>query len=129
MTARTAQHIVEAIREAYTEGEGPVSISRRLGVSLASVYRNVPDLPRQQPRTIAYHDASWQDDAACIGCDTDEFVPDYPGVSVTVRGICGSCPVAERCLAYGLSTGSVGIWGGIYLGEHAEQRRRVAEAA
>lgn len=41
-----------------------------------------------------------------------------------VRNICENCPVNIECLAMGIETKSSGIWGGIFLENGREKKRR-----
>lgn len=60
-------------------------------------------------------DQAWRERAACQFSDTDQFVPDSPGPRPPIPAECGRCPVRAECLAYGLATKSIGVWGGQYL--------------
>ncbi|HYS41152.1 MAG TPA: WhiB family transcriptional regulator [Pseudonocardiaceae bacterium] len=74
--------------------------------------------PRAEPvATVpAPTDSTWLDHAACRDAsDTDRFVPDNPGAHWRPPPECGRCPVRAECLAYGLATKSIGVWGGQYL--------------
>lgn len=62
----------------------------------------------------------WQDQAFCIGTNTDWFID---GWDEAVR-ICGDCPVKKQCLEYALETDSVGVWGGTTDAEREELRKR-----
>lgn len=116
MSAPLPIEIVTAIRNAYAAGEGPKSIASRLGVGTTSVKRWARDTEQQRPQEfIDPGDITWQDQAACIGCDVDLFVPDTGYVQPSVRQICEGCSVSQRCLEYGLLSNSVGLWGGQYL--------------
>jgi hypothetical protein len=64
-------------------------------------------------------DFKWQDYAACNGIeDTNIFFDDYESdviIAMNTDQVCMHCPVAKQCLQDGESTGSWGIWGGVYL--------------
>lgn len=64
---------------------------------------------------INTNDQTWRERAACQGSDIDLFVPDNPGPHAVIPAECGWCPVRAECLAYGLATKSIGVWGGQYL--------------
>lgn len=41
---------------------------------------------------------SWRDDAACMGCPTEEFFPDPDGdMGIGVLARCRGCPVRDEC--------------------------------
>lgn len=67
---------------------------------------------------------AWRDYAACIGLEgtaDDVLFPFNPrlrdddAIEEFVSEYCGSCPVADQCLDFGVKTESEGIWGGIEL--------------
>ena len=69
----------------------------------------------------------WQDDAACLGMDTELWFPagGHPAGTALRRvqlavEICKSCPVRVECLTFATRTGQRGIWGGLT----EDQRRR-----
>ena len=58
-------------------------------------------------------------DAACAGHDPELWFPTPPGDYTTARGICETCPIRDRCLAYAMRreghghwTNRHGMWGG-----------------
>ncbi len=60
----------------------------------------------------------WKDDASCLGLDTNIFFEKYEDDSalrLAIDSICGSCPVARKCFAVGISGKEWGVWGGVYL--------------
>ena len=67
-------------------------------------------------------------DALCKGAPQDWFFPEHygnHGGMQQAKQLCSACSVSEQCLAYGMETKSVGIWGGITLnkGNVRKQRR------
>jgi hypothetical protein len=63
----------------------------------------------------------WEQEAACAGADPAIFFNDgnqpklaYLREDAKWREYCPQCPVQDTCLAVGRSSGSVGIWGGVY---------------
>ena len=65
-------------------------------------------------------------DAACQGADTAVFFPVSDTFAEEAKAICATCPVAEQCLEYAISTHqSDGVWGGLTaLERHRLVRRR-----
>ena len=60
----------------------------------------------------------WKDEASCRGYDTNLFFEKYeedPSLRPAIEKICGSCPVARKCFAIGVSQKEWGVWGGIYI--------------
>ena len=70
---------------------------------------------------------SWHQDAACRGRATARFVQG-PGVSYgDLRGLCGRCPVRQKCLEAALADPDLqGLWGGTNDQERRQLRRAVA---
>lgn len=92
------------------------------------IYAASPGGTRSAPILIEDFDLShlaWMDRANCRGTDPEAFFPDKgENVTATVRAICGSCPVQQTCLEYGLERPQLkGVWGG--LGD--EERNRIRE--
>ncbi|MFC0446974.1 WhiB family transcriptional regulator [Rhodococcus jostii] len=67
------------------------------------------------------HELEWQRQSRCRGMGTDLFFP-QDGESLRQRSgreraakqLCATCPVAERCRAYAVSTSEPhGIWDGL----------------
>jgi WhiB family redox-sensing transcriptional regulator len=65
-------------------------------------------------------------EAACEGADTSVFFPVSDTFAGEAKAICATCPVAEACLEYAISTRqSDGVWGGLTAVErHRLLRRR-----
>ena len=65
-------------------------------------------------------------DAACQGADTSVFFPVSDTFAGEAKAICATCPVAEACLEYAISTRQGdGVWGGLTAVErHRLLRRR-----
>lgn len=60
----------------------------------------------------------WQDDAACIGMETELFFDYYEAdgrVAKETDSVCHSCPVRMQCLSDAIRLQSTGVFGGIYL--------------
>ena len=66
------------------------------------------------------------DEAACEGVDTAIFFPVSDTFAGEAKAICATCPVAEACLEYAISTRQGdGVWGGLTAVErHRVLRRR-----
>lgn len=68
----------------------------------------------------------WAAEAACIGIPPWVFAPS-PGdrsdrrwaaaLEEAAKSICADCPVTDECLAFALSHGERGVWGGTNEGE------------
>jgi WhiB family redox-sensing transcriptional regulator len=65
-------------------------------------------------------------DAACEGADTAVFFPVSDTFAGEAKAICATCPVAEACLEFAISTRQGdGVWGGLTAVErHRVLRRR-----
>jgi WhiB family transcriptional regulator, redox-sensing transcriptional regulator len=66
------------------------------------------------------------DEAACKDADTSVFFPVSDTFAGDAKAICATCPVAEQCLEYAISSHqSDGVWGGLTAVErHRLVRRR-----
>lgn len=65
---------------------------------------------------VSRHD--WQDEAACLGEELNDFFDDYEDdveTRTSVDNRCRNCPVMQTCFAYGKYYTLTGVWGGIYL--------------
>ena len=72
----------------------------------------------------------WRDGAACAEHPGIDFfaTPDRLAEIARAKAICGSCPVADDCLAFGIATNQPdGIWGGYTSKERIAIRRRWLE--
>jgi WhiB family redox-sensing transcriptional regulator len=71
-------------------------------------------------------DIDFFEDAACHGADTSVFFPVSDTYAGEAKAICATCPVAEQCLEYAVSTHQTdGVWGGLTaLERHRLVRRR-----
>lgn len=59
-------------------------------------------------------DLRWQDQAACLGEDTERaFQIQKALIGQFIADNCDRCPVREQCLAFGAEE-RYGIWGGVY---------------
>ena len=63
----------------------------------------------------------WQDEAKCIGIDSEIFFPDRDSRDVSYKKCCFDCPVRAECLEYALVYDQYGIWGGTT----EKERRRI----
>lgn len=72
----------------------------------------------------------WRESSSCRDQPLELFFPSGFSVEArdaarTAKGICGSCPVRERCLEFALATlQDHGIWGGLDEEERRVVRRR-----
>lgn len=69
---------------------------------------------------------AWQDNAACRGMDPELFFPDigHSMNAIRAKRVCATCPVADHCLEYALTSGErFGIWGGVGEPERKRLRR------
>ena len=60
----------------------------------------------------------WQEQALCVGYDTNLFFDKYEedlNLRPAIDKLCSTCPVMRHCLAVGISNKEWGVWGGIYL--------------
>lgn len=77
------------------------------------------------PARFTETDERWKARAACRDTpDPDAFFP-FPGDVQGIQratAVCSRCPVAGPCLAYGIATGSVGIFGGTTERQRARLR-------
>jgi len=74
--------------------------------------------------------ATWRDEAACKGLDTDIFFPASDAEAGPAKLICAGCPVRAECLEWALlSRQEDGVWGGLTDNERRRLRRRRRDAA
>jgi hypothetical protein len=73
----------------------------------------------REPTTASRRSASidadlrWQDDAYCLGGDTEIFFPEKGGSAREARKMCDKCKVKEQCVDYAVRHKlHFGIWGG-----------------
>jgi len=74
----------------------------------------------------------WREDASCRNLDVAVFFPTDESEDATfeAKAICVTCPVAESCLQYALSTNQPeGVWGGLDSNERRRLRRRIRDQA
>ncbi len=74
----------------------------------------------------------WREAAACRNLDVAVFFPTDESEDATLeaKAICVTCPVAESCLQYALSTNQPeGVWGGLDSNERRRLRRRIRDQA
>ena len=70
-------------------------------------------------------EATWQDEANCLGVDPDLFFPERGASTREAKEVCRGCVVREQCLEYALAHGEkFGIWGGM----SERERRRIRRA-
>lgn len=74
---------------------------------------------------------AWQAHAACAGRLDRTWVPDpRRGDTTEQKALCAGCRVRDECLAFGVRTSSVGIYGGLdELERKAIKKSREAPAA
>lgn len=65
----------------------------------------------------------WFDDAACRGMGPEMFFPGKSEMYTEVTALCGSCPVSDECLDYGMAE-HYGYWGGKSERQRRNLRRR-----
>lgn len=74
-----------------------------------------------QSRKIKAQNTEWMNEALCKSRDDLTWVPmsddaDNPIIAKRLaKEFCLDCPVRGQCLQYGITTKSMGIWGGSYL--------------
>lgn len=90
-----------------------------------------PGQMQHAPGTQIEHTATWQNEAACTVEDPTLF--DLPGARTSnltrlhrAAAICGTCPVATRCLVEAIKAGDVGLRGGVLLLRPNESSARLA---
>ena len=72
----------------------------------------------------------WRDEAACRDADPELFFPvgtTGPALAqaTVAKEVCSTCPVAEQCLIFAVTTNQeFGIWGGLDEEERRDVRRR-----
>ena len=54
----------------------------------------------------------WMADAVCASTDAELFFPEKGGTPQLAKRVCAGCPVREKCLAFALEHGDLGVWGG-----------------
>jgi WhiB family redox-sensing transcriptional regulator len=64
----------------------------------------------------------WKQQAVCRGMDPNFFQMERGESPDEAKAVCRRCPVQAPCLAYGLRTGSVGVWGGVLLGSLSSKK-------
>jgi WhiB family redox-sensing transcriptional regulator len=74
---------------------------------------------------VSYRDVRWQDDAACVGMDTNLFYPEGCGTkpSLLVLETCARCPVSGQCLDDAVAHADEhGVWGGVSARKRQHRR-------
>jgi WhiB family redox-sensing transcriptional regulator len=70
----------------------------------------------------------WQDQANCLGVDTDLFFRERGASTREAKEVCKGCIVRGECLEYALANGEkFGIWGGLSERERRRLRRQRAQ--
>lgn len=121
----------------YAEARGWPTPAAWAGLDLDNPHAR-PGQMQHPPGTPLEHTATWQNEAACTVEDPALFDLPKPGTSNVTRlhraaAICGTCPVATRCLVEAIKAGDVGLRGGVLL-MHPNQssarltHRRIADA-
>lgn len=71
---------------------------------------------------------SWEEQAACRGCDPALWFPEEYGGTADARAVCRGCPVSRECDTYATeSRERHGVWGGI--NRSVTRRRQAAQRA
>ena len=81
--------------------------------------RSMAQTALSPPSDVSY--GRWQDRAACLGMDTEEFYG-Y-SVSQEAKKACGSCEVSSRCLEEAIKNKERGYWGGTTEDKRRKMRR------
>jgi WhiB family redox-sensing transcriptional regulator len=77
----------------------------------------------------------WRVDAACRDADPTGFFPvgtsgNAIDVANAAKAICATCPVAQECLIFAVTTNQeYGVWGGLDEEERREVRRQWRRAS
>jgi len=66
-------------------------------------------------KELLFDEQPWRPEAACIDADPSLFVLEQGQSAAKAKAFCRRCPVMDECYAYGMRTGSVGVWGGQVL--------------
>jgi hypothetical protein len=80
-----------------------------------------PDRIGPQTRKLKEQKTEWMNQAACQDRDDLAWIPDADDSEDKIHAkklaktFCLDCPVRGECLQYGITTKSMGIWGGSYL--------------
>lgn len=103
----------------YAEARAWPSPAEWDGLDLDDPYTR-PGQLQHTPGTQAEHTATWQNEAACAAENPRLFDLPGPRTSHVTRlhraaAICGTCPVATRCLVEAIKAGDVGLRGGVLL--------------
>lgn len=69
--------------------------------------------------------ASWRQQAACLGCDSDLFFVESRGNYRDGKAVCSGCPVTVECLDWALVNRiGCGLYGGLSPAERGRLRSR-----
>jgi hypothetical protein len=66
---------------------------------------------------------AWQADAACREYPGHDWLTVDPRRAAGPLAVCAGCATRAECLAFGLATGSVGVFGGEVLDGHGDVPR------
>lgn len=76
---------------------------------------------------MRFIDVPWQD-ASCAGLDVDLFYMENQAeaalVTGTLRRMCRSCVIVNKCREYAIARESQGFWGGMTATERSQFRTR-----
>ena len=81
--------------------------------------------PENLPITLESfgNDAPWMSGGACIDADPADFDVQTVAAAVNAKAICGTCPVALKCLTYAIEENiTTGVWGGATPGERGRMK-------
>lgn len=83
---------------------------------------------------VDMRETDWMVDGHCANAMHDEWFhvdEDGPNTAslITAKRICGTCPVREQCLDYGIRHDEWGIWGGLSQRARRRLRAQSQEAA
>jgi WhiB family transcriptional regulator, redox-sensing transcriptional regulator len=88
-------------------------------------------VPRENPQyPHTKLDRSFMEHAKCVDYDPEYWFPEGPEAPYMLTRalqICDTCPVTDRCFAYGVAAGCHdGVWGGVLLSTERARRARGA---
>lgn len=86
-------------------------------------------------RQATWDGTHWRDEAACSDADPQLFFPVGTGPEALdqlhrAKAVCETCPVAQECLIFAVTTNQeYGVWGGLDEEERREVRRQWRRAS
>ena len=109
-------------------GQSVGQIAAELKITKRTVFRYLQDPPPPPAPLLPEVDlASFYMLGACFGRYDIEWTTERPDQIEAAKSVCATCPVMQRCRAYGVGKGlgDEGIWGGL---TKPERRRKAAGA-